>query len=54
MVTVEYKGVYWEVYLPLSQIYLEGSREDLWDFLSEESVRKILSKAQSKQDDNNS
>lgn len=45
-------GVFWEVYPPLSQIYLEGSREDLYDFLDENVVRAILRKAREKEYEN--
>jgi len=45
MIKVNYCGITWIVYPPLSQIYLENSDVDLYDFLDEATVRTILRKA---------
>lgn len=42
MIKVNYLGVDWLVYPPLSQIYLENSDVDLYDFLDVKTINKIL------------
>jgi hypothetical protein len=42
MIKVNYMGVDWVVYPPLSQIYLENSEIDLYDFLDVKTINEIL------------